>query len=331
MLLRRFAHAVAIGFATVTSVLAAELPVDLPPVWTPPVVPPIPQWEAELGGRYWYSDGRTTLNLFSSLGSPGPAISRLSYRDLQAHSGEIFTRVEHLNGIFFKGFAGLGTVPGGTLQDQDFPPFIVPFSSTISNQHNGQLGYLTADLGWTWRSDRVKLGAFGGYSYYREKLNAYGCTQTALNPFICVPTIPNSVLLITDDSTWHAARIGLNVEWRFLPGWRLSGDVAWLPYAVMYAADTHWQRPDLGQTAEHGGLFSQVQAEVLLSYQFLNGFSLGAGARYWSFKTASAEGAAADFPTGRSQDITLSTQRWGGFLQASYKFGDLWPTRYNPY
>ena len=29
------------------------------------------------------------------------------------------------------------------------------------------------------------------------------------------------------------------------------------------------------------------------------------------------------------QNITLITERWGGFLQASYKWGILRPTRYN--
>jgi hypothetical protein len=28
------------------------------------------------------------------------------------------------------------------------------------------------------------------------------------------------------------------------------------------------------------------------------------------------------------QTISLNSQRWGGFLQASYKFGELRPTRY---
>jgi hypothetical protein len=29
------------------------------------------------------------------------------------------------------------------------------------------------------------------------------------------------------------------------------------------------------------------------------------------------------------QTISLNSQRWGGFLQASYKFGELRPIRYN--
>ena len=40
-------------------------------------------------------------------------LSRLTYSNLQAHSGEVFGRAEHLSGFFIKGFAGGGAITGG--------------------------------------------------------------------------------------------------------------------------------------------------------------------------------------------------------------------------
>jgi hypothetical protein len=299
-----------------------------PPLYPVSAPRPVAQWEIEAGGRYWYSTGRTKLNLFGFL--PGSEeISRLTYSGLQAHSGEIFGRAEHVSGFFAKGFIGGGAIGAGTLRDEDFPSIFLPglfYSSTNSEQRDGKLAYGTIDLGWTWRSEGIKFGFFGGYMYYNERVNAFGCQQTGLSPVICVPSIPGSVLVITQDTTWNAIRIGVNGEWRFAPGWRVSGDLAWIPYASLSGTDTHWLRTDIGgPTAENGINFFSIQAEAFLTYEFLNGLSVGIGGRYWRFRT---DGAQVDFP-GLDQQITLITERWGGFLQASYKWGILRPTRYN--
>ena len=96
------------------------------------------------------------------------------------------------------------------------------------------------DLGWTWRSEGIKLGFFAGYHYYFERVNAFGCVQTA-SPVICVPPVPASELLITQETNWNAVRLGFNGEWRW-GGWILNTDLAWIPYAWLNANDTHWQR-----------------------------------------------------------------------------------------
>ncbi len=293
---------------------------------------PISQWESEIGGRYWYSSGRTQLDLFGFSQSDG-LLSRLSYTNLQAHSGELFGRAEHLSGFFVKGFAGGGAITGGSLRDEDFAPFTVPYSSTNSEQRDGRLGYATIDLGWTWRSEGTKLGFFAGYNYYHETVNAFGCTQTTSSS-ICVPAIANSVLGITQETNWHSARLGFNGEVRFGGGWIFNADLAWIPYAQLDGSDTHVLRIPFdfnGPTPEIGNSFSNVQLEALLRYQFQNGFSVGIGGRYWRMGTASAQ---AQFESsavsgGAAQVVSLVTERWGGFLQASYKFGELRPSRYN--
>jgi hypothetical protein len=329
------AQAIAITAAMITSSMAADLPADgLPDLSWRPLLSPAPyaQWETEFGARYWFSSGRTQVDLFGATQSVGQ-LSRLSYSNLQAHSGEIFGRVEHQSGFFIKGFAGGGVITGGNLRDEDFTPFTVPYSSTNSEQRDGRLAYGTVDLGWTWRSEGTKLGFFLGYFYSMERINAFGCTQTAAN-LACIPAIPTSVLGITQETSWHAARVGFNSEWRFGGGWRANAEIAWIPYAVLNASDTHWQRIPTdfsGPTPELGGGAFNVQLEAVLSYQFLNGISVGLGGRYWRIDTT---GAQAHFESsavggGVPQVLSVVTERWGGFLQASYKFGVLRPTRYN--
>ena len=111
------------------------------------------------------------------------------------------------------------------------------------------------------------------------------------NPVICVPPIPASELLITQDTNWNAVRLGFNGEWRW-GGWIVDSDLAWIPYAWLNANDTHWQRIPFdfsGPTPELGNSFNNVQIEALLRYQFQNGFSVGIGGRYWRIDTTSAQ------------------------------------------
>jgi hypothetical protein len=322
-LLRQAAYAIAISLAATMSAAAADWPLE--PVTYPLFSPrPVAQWESEIGGRYWYSVGRTQKDVFGLVGDSPIFLSRLTYTNLQAHSGEAFGRLEHLSGFFIKGFAGGGAITGGNLQDEDFPPVTFPYSSTNSDQRDGRLAYATVDLGWTWRSEGTKLGFFAGYFYNFERVNAFGCTQAAANPFICVPPISSSVLGITQDTSWNAVRIGFNGEWRFGGGWRAGLDLAWLPWAWLSANDTHWLRPF--NAPEEGTSFSNVQIEALLGYQFTNGISVAVGGRYWRIDSSFAQETKDSI--GLPQTISLNSQRWGGFLQASYKFGELRPTRY---
>jgi hypothetical protein len=179
------------------------------------------------------------------------ALSRFTYTGLRAHSGEAFGRVEHLSGFLLKGFVGGGAITTGRLQDEDFPPLILPingiptatpYSSTNSDQRDGGLAYATIDAGWTWRSETSKLGFIAGYNYFHQLVNVFGCTQIASNPFVCNPTIPASVLVITDEWNWNSIRLGFNGQWRFWGGFAFDLDFAWLPHAWLGASDTHWQR-----------------------------------------------------------------------------------------
>src|SRR5262249_18762404 len=114
-------------------------------------------WQTEFGGRYWYSTGKTQLDL---LGPVQPfLLSRLTFSGLTGHSGELYGGADPSSGFFFKGNAGLGRIVSGNLQDEASPPLTSPSSSTNSAQRSGTLPYLTADVGWNfWNSPTLKVG-----------------------------------------------------------------------------------------------------------------------------------------------------------------------------
>jgi hypothetical protein len=296
---------------------------------TPVPAAPIPAYAFEAGARYWYSTGKLSKGLFDDPRFSDWMVSRLTYDGLAAHSFEAFGRVALANGLFVKGFVGLGGMHSGTLNDEDFEPVTYPYSSTMSDQRGGTLGYLTADIGYAFAvHPRASVSPFVGYAFLAEKVNAYGCTQVAGNPSICVPPIGSDVLGITEDAKWHAVRIGLAAEVKLLDRLTLSGEAAWLPFAMIRAQDSHWLR--IGTTA---GSFSGavpeqgegqgVQVEAMLSYRVWDCFNIGVGGRYWRFETKGTgdlEQTVIGVTNPVSQPVNFISERYGAFVQGSYRF-----------
>ena len=116
-------------------------------------------------------------------GSPffGVPTSTLDWHGLDAHSGELFARIDHKpTGFFVKGVVGLGTVVDGEIIDRDFLFGQFKFSDTTSNVKDGNLRFAMFDVGWSYSPvGGVKLGFFAGYHYWYEKVTAYGliCNQ----------------------------------------------------------------------------------------------------------------------------------------------------------
>ena len=206
--------------------------------------------------------------------------SRLTY-DSTANAGELFGRLEIPLNIFVKGNIGLGSLSGGHLYDEDWVIFggTVPYSNTLSEPVKGRIDYATLDLGYDFfRGAGYKLGAFIGYNFYTEKKSAYGCSQIA-NPLSdCVPAIPSSVLVISEDDVWKSARIGVSGEVMIADRFKLGADVAYLPYVTFNGTDKHVLR-DL--ISPESGTERGVQLEGILSYLVTDQFSLGIGGRYW--------------------------------------------------
>ncbi|HEY2533182.1 MAG TPA: outer membrane beta-barrel protein [Xanthobacteraceae bacterium] len=294
--------------------------------------PPLKNFQLEVGTRYWFSSGKTKSNLFNR--ELGVQASRLTYSDLTAHAAETFARIDHVSGWFLKGYAGLGVVTGGNLKDEDFPPIVMPYSATTSSQRDGSLTYATIDVGYDFlRTPIYQLGPFVGYNYYREKLNADGCTQTATNPACGGAGVPNSIQVISNDAQWNSVRLGLNGQIAVTDRLTLSADAAWLPYTKLDDTDTHWLRINApgpaaggngltGPIAQNGTAHDGYQLETILSYMVTPSFSVGVGGRYWHMDTTSGTanftdvGVAAAIP----EPIKYTTDRYGGFIQGSFKF-----------
>jgi opacity protein-like surface antigen len=86
----------------------------------------------------------------------------------------------------------------------------------------------------------------------------------------------------------------------------------------MWGTDNHWFRADINPGPERGFGWG-TQFEAILTYALTDQWTVGAGARYWYFI---APNSIAQFPgIATNSPILFSSERYGGFLQASYKFG----------
>jgi outer membrane protease len=285
-------------------------------------IPNAPPLEFELGARYWYSAGKSQKTLYDGTGAL--LLSRLTWTGETGHTGEAYFNITD-KGVFAKGYVGVGVLAGGKIQDEDFPPVTAPYSSTDSKAGGGHLSYATADLGYYILNGAAgKLGPFVGYNVFRERMNAFGCTQTATNPGICLPSIPDSVRVLSQENTWHSVRVGAAGEVMLAPNLKLSGDAAYLPYVRLSGADTHWLRLGIdftGPTPETGRGHG-MQFEGILSYYFSDNVSLGVGARYWRVEVPNGTAHFEDSTGGAfgPQVEKFRTDRFGGFVQLGVKY-----------
>lgn len=279
-------------------------------------------WEFEGGGRYWYSWGKFQKDLPGSPGNDKSLVSRLTYDNLTANTGEFFGRVDTPVNVFVKGFVGGGSVSGGHMNDEDWglaPPNanFASYSNTVSSA-TGPLFYGTLDIGYDLlHGPGYKVGAFVGYNRYSYTLNAGGCTQIASPRSDCVGASaqPTSQVGIIEKDTWDSVRVGASAETMLGDRWKLSGDVAYVPYTKFTGTDQHLNRNLVSDESGHG---TGIQAEAFLTYMVTNAFSVGVGGRYWSMWTTSGNDVAGGVPQARND--AYSTERLGMTFQASYKF-----------
>lgn len=297
---------------------------------TVPVIgkaPPVafaPGWELEGGGRYWYSWGRFQRDVGVGQGRGRSLVSRLTYDNMTANTGEFFGRIDTPVNIFLKGFVGGGSISGGHLNDEDWNPptftDLLLYSNASSGKVTGPLAYGTIDLGYNLlRGPGYKAGAFVGYNRYDDTMNAGGCVQIA-NPFgpcAADDVHPTSQTIISEKDTWDSLRVGAAAEMTLADRWKLSGDLAYVPYTKFTGVDHHllFVPTEIFDESGHG---HGVQAEAFLSYLVTDQFSVGVGGRYWAMWTTSAS----EMVVGSASrnDTTFRTDRLGVTLQASYKF-----------
>jgi hypothetical protein len=217
-------------------------------------------------------------------------ISRLTY-DTNAATGELFARVDSAANVFVKGFVGGGKLLSGNLHDEDWRIFgnTVPYSNTQSNV-TGDLAYGTFDVGYSvFRGPSANVGGFVGFNYYQENKSAYGCIQIANPHSDCVPALPNSTLGITEDDKWYSLRVGLNGVVTLADRVKLTADAAYLPNVAFRGTDNHLLQP----------VSDTISPWAPSAYT--NGFGTPCPC----------------------QGLPVRTERYGAFLQASYKIDGL--------
>ena len=194
--------------------------------------------EWEVGARFWYSTGHYKKDLFDSIQN-SVLNSRLTYDRLTGQSAEAFFRGNIPGGLFVKGIVGGGSITGGKMNDENFPPLAVPiYSNTLSQQRDGNMSYFNADVGYNFLNHRGvgwehHVGAFVGYGYWRERLNTFGCDQ--LNPpavNISCDLLGSSFNGLDNDATWRMVRLGVAGDTRF-GQWKLAGEAAYTCTAAL--------------------------------------------------------------------------------------------------
>ena len=275
------------------------------------------QFTSVFGLRYWYGFDSTSKDLYGL--TRDTLNSRLTYDGMQTHSLELFGRVDHTSGLFWKGYVGGGLLTQGNLRDEDFPPGITPYSSTNSTLQNQSIGYISTDLGGALlRGPTFRVDGFFGYHYFHQRMKAFGCQQTASNPLVCAGGIPETVAVIVEDSTWQALRLGINADLPLADRWRVDLEGAWLPYVWYSGTDSHLLRPDLPIPIRQDGTGWGYQLEAILSYRIDKAISVGVGGRYWHMES---EGYAHFEDLGGSpQSLDFKVDIYGVFLQGTYRF-----------
>jgi opacity protein-like surface antigen len=287
-------------------------------------------WQVDAGGRYWYSTGSST-----NTSGNGLLLSRLPYTNLTGQSGEFFARVDSPSQLFIKGFVGAGAITSGKQNDEDWglndgtalQPVPTAYEVTGSSA-SGWLKYAAGDVGYNvFHGRNYKVGPFVGYSYFHQTMNAYGCTQLTTPGSVCDPPPPSSQPSISQDDTWQALRIGGSAVVTIWDRLAVNGDLAYLPYAQFSGLDSHWQRIPVAFFPQDG-TGRGVQAELILTYGITESLNVGVGGRYWAMwstnTSQSCNGGcdlkAAGFTSTPPSPFTTSTQRYGTFVQMSYRF-----------
>ena len=297
----------------------------------------------EFGARYWYSWGRHKYDLGHErhgAASRHSLVSRLTYDDVTASTGELTARLTTPWNVFAAGFIGGGSVTGGHMNDEDFnipgdTVTTIPYTNTLSPKLSGDIpGYGTIDVGYDWwRAAGHRLGTYVGYNYYREEMGALGVIQTA-NQFGPVGAHVGGGLppvghpIIAQEATWHSLRLGATGAFDLTPRITFSADVAFLPYVSVNAEDRHYfgNTPEIASINPLRGHGYGTQLEAMLSYALTDRLNVGVGARYWSMWTTDGDMQrtydASGPVTPTKQNLKIETERVGVFGQVSYRFGD---------
>lgn len=281
-------------------------------------------WHLDVGLRYFYSWGRFQKDLPRGTTSSN-LVSRLVYDDLQAHSGELFGRIETPYAVFSKVMIGMGRIHKSKMNDEDWlipvgNNSVTSYQNTLSDTDHTDIHYANADVGYeVINKINQKIGLFIGYSHIKEQYIADGFSY--VSPMTTSPLYVGRPG-ITETDKWNALRLGINASCELNDCWSLNLDLAYLPYVKMSGEDDHWLR---GLTLNESSSGRGVQLEVIANYHIQQQFSIGTGLRYWAIwaDEGSDKTTFTDSMSKKSNRTdTYRYERFGVFLQGSYEFSD---------
>lgn len=287
----------------------------------------------EAGTRYWYSFGNYRFAFSNGAPGFGTPTSTLDWKNLEAHSGEVFARLDHKpTGLFVKGLLGGGAITSGYIDDKDFFAGQAKFSDTRSQVQNGNLAFAMIDFGWSYQpAAGVKVGVFAGYHYWSEKATAYGLlckqSQPALGcAFVTAVPVGYDVSVLRYEPTWHAVRLGMDAKVAIDQNWSFSGEIAAVPYASVENKDSHLLRQSGADLGPAPNIISDssyaygVEAEAFVNYAITPNIEIGTGLRYWGlFARSGGTRFGPDFGSKDKLD-NFDQQRYGVLAHIKGKF-----------
>ena len=273
----------------------------------------------ELGGRYWWSTGKTQWSHNAQSVTPGfgNPTSTLVYDRLHASSVEFYGAKRWHPGWFITGNVGIGRIYSGKLTDTDYNRGQSVASESTSSVDQGTLGYLTFDGGYDFlRGYRSSLGVIAGLNYWSENVDVTGASFSV--PAGTAP-ISNGTKVITNEVKWLSFRLGLAGRLQLGDRFNLSGTIAAVPRTWLKNDDSHYLRSDLGSTPNitMTGTGSGVQLEGEARYTVARMTDIGLGVRYWKLK------ATGDVSFGGSPNLPLTdfqSTRYGATFSVIRRF-----------
>ena len=255
---------------------------------------------------------------------PTVLASRLIYSGLDAVSGETFARADHASGLLRQRIFGRRRHRRRAPERRGLSGTAAPIPNTLSNVSSGHIGYATIDLGYNFlQTPGAKLGPFVGYNYYTQAINTSGCAQLAGITHLLAPVAPD-ILGLTQNNHINSLRVGVASEVMLTDRLKLRADAAYVPWVNFAGLDDHLLRQLLVPDASNSG--NGVMLEATLDYTITPAWSVGVGGRYWAWNINTGT-AGFNFLTTPADNAVeparYSTERYGGFVQTSYRWGDV--------
>lgn len=294
----------------------------------PAPVPSNVKVEASVGA--WISNGDTRWSHNASANSIlGNPTSRLAYADHTANVTELTVKVSTRSRWFARLNAGYADIGGGRLTDDDF---LAQDRGNISSRTHSDIKsssmfYINVEGGarlLSYPNGRGALDGVVGFQYWHEEHKAFGVRQVSCSSagstvdlgggtFLCpVGAVNNSILAITNVTSWYSIRTGLETEYRLARWVSVHGTAMLKPLSIFENQDTHHLRSADFQAPSFTmyGVGIGADADAGLKFYLTKALSLDLGYRVWwnrmldgTWKSHLTGGGSETFPMTQFQSI----------------------------